>query len=122
MIDEGFRPLLLKDYNYIEFKIDRTEIRIQFYEDGDHFIQLGCWVCNYKQEDKNDALNTANHVNIYTKCAYIALHSNQIIAHSDIFVDDSISVKTLLFRYISAVLYARDEFYRITDIENYSLN
>ena len=122
LINEGFRPIIHSTGNYIEFKIEGYEIRIQFHEDDENFIQLGSWVYDYEQEDKNAALDTANRVNIRVKYAFIALYSNQIIAHSDIFIDNSMDNKTVLFKHIYAVLYARNEFYRITNELKLSLN
>jgi hypothetical protein len=121
LIEEGFRPLLT-DFNAIEFKIEGIDLRIQFYRDDEYYMKLGCWIYNYKQEDKNAALDTANRVNIYVKCVCIALYRTQIIAHSDILVSKCMDVKEVLFRHIHAVLYARDEFYRITNEWKFNLN
>jgi hypothetical protein len=122
LTDEGFRPLLYENEHYIEFKIEGDVIRIQFYEEDENYIQLGSWVYDYEQKDKHSALDTANQVNIYVKYAYIAVHSNQIIAHSDIYIDNSMDIKAVLFKYIPATLFARNEFYRITNEPKYSLN
>ena len=122
LIAEGFRPLLFEKENYIEFKIERNVVRVQFYQDDENYIQLGCWIYDYKQEYKNDALDTANHINIHVKYANIAIHSDQIIAHSDFFVDGNMDVKATLFKHISAILYAKDEFYRLSKEYDFSLN
>ena len=122
LIDEGFRPMIYSNGNYIEFKIEGDVIRIQFYEDDENFIQLGSLVYDYEQEYKNAALDTANRVNIRVKYAWIALHSNQIIAHSDLFFDSNMDIKTVLLKHISTVLCAKDEFYKISNELKLSLN